>query len=176
MIIYFVLKILHIGNIMQNAITYHKQLLPILNNWLFNLNTKIFKSFLPNQLLKNYSLEYFMFSDIFSNEKRNEYILTYYNINLLKLIYPTLTKYQKSKIKKNILNNISLLTADILALLNVFHHFSESESGKFYVLLIGKKFDNKKYINEIYFNYKHFFLYNLYEALNVINNNKIIKI
>ena len=59
---------------MQNAITYHKQLLPILNNWLFNLNTKIFKSFLPNQLLKNYSLEYFMFSDIFSNEITEKYI------------------------------------------------------------------------------------------------------
>ena len=167
------LKIQHTGNIMQNAITYNAQLLPILNEWLFKLNTHIFKTFLPNQLLKNYSLEYLMFSDIFSNEKNASYILTYYNIDLLKKIYPILTIKQRLKIKENVLHSISLLTSDILALLNVFHHFIESEDGKNYVLLNGKKFDNKKYINEIYFNYHHFFLYNLYEVLNIINNYKI---
>lgn len=176
MIIYFVLKILHIGNIMQNAITYHKQLLPLLNEWLYKINNNIFQNFKSNELFKIYSLKYPVFSDIFCNKNNyKKYKLIYFNNELLKLKYLTFSKNKQIKLKKIIENLISLLTIDILALLNVFKHFEESEEGKNYKKLIKNNFDNKKYINDIYFNNHHFFLNNLYTALNIINNYKFEK-
>lgn len=119
---------------MQSTITYHKQLLQILNDWLFELNTSIFKQFEPSTLIKQYTLEYPMYSDIFYLAKTKKNILTIYNTNLLELILPTLTRKQINTIKTNCEKNIDILTYDIIALLNVFKHFTENPEAKKYVI------------------------------------------
>ena len=119
---------------MQSTITYHKQLLQILNDWLFELNTSIFKQFEPSTLIKQYTLEYPMYSDIFYLAKTKKNILTIYNTNLLELILPTLTRKQINTIKTNCEKNIDILTYDIIALLNVFKHFTENSEAKKYVI------------------------------------------
>ena len=119
---------------MQTTITYHKQLLQILNDWLFELNTNIFKQFEPTILIKQYTLEYPMYSDIFYLAKTKKNILTLYNPTLLQLILPTLTHKQINTIKTNCEKNIDILTYDIIALLNVFKHFTENAEAKKYVI------------------------------------------
>lgn len=155
---------------MQNTITYHKKLLQILNDWLFNLNTNIFKSFDNTTLIKQYMLEYPMYSDIFYLAKTKKNILTLYNTSLLELILPTLSIKEINTIKQNCKKNIEILTYDIIALLNVFKHFTENPEGKQYVLTTGLNFDNKLYTYTEFFKIHHFFLKNYYSVLNILKN------
>lgn len=65
-----------------------------------------------------------MYSDIFCLEKTKP-TLTFYNLELLQVLKDKLTNKDKQKIIKNCNKNIELLTYDILALLNIYKHFSE---------------------------------------------------
>jgi hypothetical protein len=121
------------GNIMQSALTYHLDLLKILNKWLYTLNSSIVKSFQQENLIKTYVFEYPMYSDIFYTYKSKKHTLTLYNIDLLKNISPILSYTEKTKIIKNCQINIELLTYDILALLNVFKHFQENTESIEYI-------------------------------------------
>lgn len=172
LIIYFYLKILHTGNTVQSAITYHKELLKILNKWLYNLNTSIITGFNDTNLIKTYIFEYAMYSDIFYNVKSKKYTLTFYNIELLKTLYPLLSFQEKNKILKNCQSNIELLTYDILALLNVFKHFQEDKNAIDYIKQTGISFDNKKYVYEKYLDYCNIWLTNYYTVIDILANNK----
>ena len=111
---------------MQNTITYHNNLLCHLNEWLYNLNTKLLLN-TDNKLFKRYVFEYPMFSDIFYLDKSVQYSLTFYNIELLKNTIHLMKQSEIKKIIKNCNKNIELLTYDILSLLNVYKHFSEDK-------------------------------------------------
>lgn len=134
LIIYLLARIQHIGNIMQSALTYHLQLLKLLNNWLYKLNKSIIKPFQKENLIKTYIFEYPMYSDIFYTYKSKKHALTLYNIELLKDIHTLLVFQEKNKILKNCKLNIELLTYDILALLNVFKHFQEDKNSIEYII------------------------------------------
>lgn len=156
---------------MQSALTYHLNLLQILNNWIYELNQKILCEFDNETLIKNYIFEYTMYSDIFYLDKTKKSILTLYNIELLKTILPTLSYTEKQKILQNCNRNIELLTYDVLALLNIFKHFQENSEAKKYVLTHGKDFDNKLYVFTEYFQTRNFFLQNYFEVKTIVNNN-----
>jgi hypothetical protein len=74
-----------------------------------------------------------MFSDIFYLDTSKQHKLVFYNFPLLKRTIDQLKKSDLKKILKHCEKNIQLLTYDILALLNIFKHFIESEEGKIYV-------------------------------------------
>ena len=80
------------GNTTQSAITYHKQLLKVLNDWVYKLNQTIFKKFKDTEFIKTYCFEYKMFSDIFYLDKSKRYTLTLYNTKLLQRTVSKLTQ------------------------------------------------------------------------------------
>ena len=160
------------GNIMQSALTYHLELLKILNKWVYNLNTTIINGFNDTNLIKTYIFEYPMYSDIFYTTKSKKYTLTLYNIDLLKNISAILSFQEKTKILKNCQKNIELLTYDILALLNVFKHFQENQEGIDYIKQTGTSFDNKKYVYEKYLDNCNIWLTNYYTVIDILSNNK----
>jgi hypothetical protein len=74
-----------------------------------------------------------MFSDIFYLDTAKQHKLVFYNFQLLRKTIDSLKKSDLKKILQKCEKNIQLLTYDILALLNIFKHFIESEDGKLYV-------------------------------------------
>jgi hypothetical protein len=158
------------GNTIQTAITYHKELLKILNTWIYNLNKSIIKDFEPTSLIKKYIFEYKMYSDIFYLDRSKQQVLTLYNTKLLSDILPMLNESEKKKILKNCEKNIELLTYDLLALLNVFKHFTEDPDAINYVKKQGTNFDNKKYVFTEYLNKCNIWLTNYYKTKDLLNN------
>jgi hypothetical protein len=157
------------GNIMQNAITYHKGILPKLINWINKLNEGLIKpvSVDSTKLYKRYELEFPIYSDIFSFDKQTKNYFYYYNIDLLKTAI--LSNKEKQAIVKHVQNYISVLTADLLALLNVFHHFNDSSMFIDYVNKIGANHSTKKYVNDVYLNHNHFLLNHYFQVLTILN-------
>ena len=170
LIIYFYLKIRHTGNTVQSAITSHKELLKILNQWIYKLNSSIIKPFEPTNLIKKYIFEYKMYSDIFYLDKSKQQVLTLYNEKLLSDIFPLLNSGESRKIIKNCEKNIELLTYDLLALLNVFKHFVENKSALEYIRQQGLNFNNKKYIFTEYLETQNIWLKNYFNVLNILNH------
>jgi hypothetical protein len=109
-----------------------------------------------------------MFSDIFYLDKSEKYTLTFYNIDLLNTIHPCLTNAEKIKIQKNCDKNIQLLTYDILALLNVYKHFTENEQGIEYAKTT-ENFDDSFYIYKHYLKEKHIWLENYFTVKNILS-------
>ena len=141
----------------------------ILNDWLYQLNKSIILPFNSKELFKKYVFTEKIYSDIFCLEKTKP-SLTFYNIDLLQKIKDKLTNKNIQKIIKQCNKNIELLTYDILALLNIYKHFSEDFVAIKYLKNKGMVFDNKTYIYELYLNKKHIWLENYFKVLNILNN------
>jgi len=144
-------------------------LFTILNDWLYQLNKSIILPFNSKELFKKYVFTEKIYSDIFCLEKTKP-SLTFYNIDLLQKIKDKLTNKNIQKIIKQCNKNIELLTYDILALLNIYKHFSEDFVAIKYLKNKGMVFDNKTYIYELYLNKKHIWLENYFKVLNILNN------
>ena len=111
-----------------------------------------------------------MFSDIFYLDTSKQHKIVFYNFQLLRKTIDKLKKSDLRKILKNCEKNIQLLTYDILALLNIFKHFIESEEGKSYVNQHKSDFDNKLYVYSNYLEQHHIWLKNAYAVFNLVNN------
>ena len=75
-----------------------------------------------------------MYSDIFYLNKNKKINLPLFNNSIIKLLLPTFTKRELTQFKKICNKNIEILTYDIIALLNVFKHFTENIDAKCYVV------------------------------------------
>lgn len=102
-----------------------------------------------------------MFSDIFYL-KETPYILRLFNIDYIRKNKHNLKKQQLINLEVLAEEQANILTNDILALLNVFKHFSENQNAKQYINQQVTSFSNKKYVNDKYLQNKHFFLENTY--------------
>ena len=155
------------GTILHNAIAYHTGLFKILNEFVSKINKNLIQEFQPNQIAKLYKNEHLIFSDIFYL-KELPYVIKYYNIKLYKEKIKTLSKSEKLELQQELEKQIELLTGDILAFLNVFHHFSENQQAIEYINTANTHLSNKQYINYKYFQEKHFFIKNTFDLYQIL--------